>query len=154
MAAIQIAKAVGARVIATAGTTEKLEVCKRYGADECINYDTNPEWWNTVLELTGGKDKGGVDVVFDSVGLVEKSIKCAKTRGRIIIVGFTGREGNMEKVAMNRILLKQINVIGYVSLACYNYKSRNTNNLYFRDMVISLSGFQKRPKRSLKAQWR
>jgi len=121
LAAIQISKAVGARVIATAGTDEKLGICKRFGADECINYITNNEWWKRVLELTPSKRKDGqgsgvgVDLVFDSVGLIEKSIKCTKERGRIVIVGFAGREGNMEKLAMNRILLKQVKVIGYVS---------------------------------------
>lgn len=120
LAAIQIAKAIGARVIAAAGTKEKLEVCKRFGADEFVNYESDEEWWKTVLALTGGRD-GGVDVVFDSVGLVEKSIKRVKPRGRVVVVGFARREGGLEKVAVNRILFKQVKVIGYVSIAFLYY---------------------------------
>jgi len=110
--AVQIAKAIGARVIATAGSQAKLDVAKRFGADECVNYTSNSEWWKEVLDLTGGS---GVDVVYDSVGLVEKSLKCLKQKGRILIIGFAGTEGNIEKIAMNRVLLKQAQVIGYVS---------------------------------------
>ena len=110
--AVQIAKAIGARVIATAGSEAKLDVAKRFGADECVNYTSNAEWWKEVLDLTGGS---GVDVVYDSVGLVEKSLKCLKQKGRILIIGFAGTEGNIEKIAMNRVLLKQAQVIGYVS---------------------------------------
>lgn len=67
--AVQIAKAVGAKVIATGGSDEKLEVCRQFGADECVNYE-NPEWYKDVLKLTNG---AGVDVVYDSAGLVVSS---------------------------------------------------------------------------------
>lgn len=109
--AVQIAKAAGARVIATAGSEEKLEVTKRYGADVCINYNEE-EWWKRVLESTNGD---GVEVVYDPVGLVDKSLKCLKHKGRILVIGFAGMEGNLEKIAMNRVLLKQAQIIGYVS---------------------------------------
>jgi threonine dehydrogenase-like Zn-dependent dehydrogenase len=62
--------------------------------------------------LTGGE---GVDVVFDAVGAVEAGIKCCKYRGRVVIVGFAARSGDMERVMANRILLKGIAVFGYVS---------------------------------------
>lgn len=110
--AVQIGKAVGARVIATAGSPEKLDVAKRFGADDCVNY-SSPEWWNEVLALTNGS---GVDVVYDPVGLGDKSLKCVKQKGRILIIGFAGTEGNLEKIAMNRVLLKQAQIIGYVGL--------------------------------------
>jgi NADPH:quinone reductase len=58
--AVQIAKATGATVIATASTKEKLGVAKRFGVDECVNYTTNSDWWVEDLELTEGQ---GVDVV-------------------------------------------------------------------------------------------
>ncbi|KAG9243647.1 zeta-crystallin [Calycina marina] len=108
--AVQIAKAAGARVIATAGSDEKIGVARRFGADECVNYTTHPEWWENVLKMTEGD---GVDVVYDSVGLVGNSLKCLKWKGRILIIGFAGREGNIESVAMNRVLLKQAKLIGY-----------------------------------------
>ena len=109
--AVQIAKAVGAKVIATAGSEEKLEVASRFGADEIINY-TKGEWWKDVLNLTNGQ---GVDVVYDSVGMVDKSLKCLKHMGRVLVIGFAGTEGNIETIAMNRVLLKQAQIIGYVS---------------------------------------
>lgn len=110
--AVQIAKAVGARVIATAGSKEKLEVAKRFGADDVVSYD-DTDWWKQVLTLTNGE---GVDVVYDSVGLVDKSLKCLKHKGRVLVIGFAGTEGAIEKIAMNRVLLKQAQIIGYVSL--------------------------------------
>lgn len=112
LVAVQIAKAVGARVIAAAGSKRKLDVAKRFGADECINYTDGEDWWKIVLEKTNGK---GVDVVYDPVGMVDKSLKCLKPQGRIMLIGFAGREGNMERIAMNRVLLRQAQIIGYVS---------------------------------------
>ncbi|KAI8629815.1 zeta-crystallin [Xylariaceae sp. FL1651] len=110
LAAVQIAKAAGCRVIGTAGSEYKCRVAERYGADACINYQTEAEWWGKVLRLTEGK---GADVVFDSVGLVDRSLKCLAHRGCILVVGFAGREGDMEGVKANRILLKQARIIGY-----------------------------------------
>jgi len=110
MMAVQIAKAVGARVIATASSTEKLDAARRFGADECVNYTTNEKWWDEVNKLTSGE---GVDVVYDSVGLVGDSLRCLKWKGKILIIGFAGREGNLESVAMNRVLLKQAQIMGY-----------------------------------------
>ena len=106
--ALQVAKAVGARVVATAGSREKL---RRFGADEIIEYRER-EWWKAVLELTGGE---GVDVGYDSVGLVEKSLKCLKHKGRVLVIGFAGTEGDIERIAMNRVLLKQAQLVGYAS---------------------------------------
>ncbi|KAI1810207.1 zeta-crystallin [Poronia punctata] len=110
LAAVQIAKAVGARVIGTAGSEGKCRVAEKYGADICINYQENPEWWKQVQTMTGDS---GVDLAYDSVGMVNASMKCLAHRGRIMVVGFSGREGNMEDVKMNRILLKQAQVVGY-----------------------------------------
>ncbi|KAG8680971.1 hypothetical protein FRC09_017846 [Ceratobasidium sp. 395] len=107
LAAVQIAKALGARVIATAGTEEKLQVCKSLGgADEVLNY-TKPGWQKRVLELTNGK---GVDVIYDPVGLIKDSLKCIAWKGRAIVVGFAA--GQIEKVPMNLVLLKNISIVG------------------------------------------
>jgi NADPH2:quinone reductase len=78
--------------------------------DAVLRYD-EAGWEKEVLEASGGK---GVDVVFDTVGLVEKSLRCLRYGGRVVVAGFAGREGKMEKVAMNRILLKGAAVLGYV----------------------------------------
>lgn len=114
--AVQIAKAVGAHVVATASTPAKLAIARQFGADHTVCYGTDTlsetKWWNEVLALTKGE---GVDVVFDPVGLVSNSLRCLKWKGRILVVGFAGREGDLESVAMNRVLLKQAVVVGYVS---------------------------------------
>ncbi|KAI1338380.1 zeta-crystallin [Xylariaceae sp. FL0016] len=108
LAAVQIARAFGCTVIATAGSEEKCTVAKKYGADVCINYEANRTWWESVLKHTNDH---GADVVFDSVGLVGLSLKCLAHRGRVLVIGFAGREGN--SVTMNRVLLKQASLVGY-----------------------------------------
>jgi NADPH2:quinone reductase len=113
--AVQIARAMGARVIGTVGSVEKASVVRKLGVDIVIRYD-EPAWEKKVLKATGGK---GVDVVFDTVGLVEKSLRCLRYGGRIVVAGFAGLEGNMEMLAMNRILLKGAVVLGYVRSANY-----------------------------------
>ncbi|KAF3901710.1 Zeta-crystallin [Dactylellina cionopaga] len=106
LAAIQVAKALGARVIATAGTDKKLKICKSFGADHGIIYN-DKSWTQEVMKLTGGR---GVDVVYDPVGLVDLSMKCINWNGRILVIGFAG--GAIEKVALNRVLLKNISLVG------------------------------------------
>ena len=126
--AVQIAKAVGARVIATASSSAKIAVARRFGADECVDY-SKPSWADEVMKITGGK---GVDVVFDPVGLVDLSLKCLKQRGRILVVGFAGTEGKLERIAMNRVLLRQAQLIGYV-------RSRSFHSLiYIFQMFLHL----------------
>jgi NADPH:quinone reductase len=107
LAAVQIAKAFGATVIATAGTEHKLDIAKRFGADYAINY-RDKSWPDKVRSLT--PDSRGVDIVYDPVGLITLSTKCIAWNGRLIVVGFVG--GEIEKVATNRILLKNISVVG------------------------------------------
>ncbi|KAI1120617.1 hypothetical protein F5Y10DRAFT_120948 [Nemania abortiva] len=106
LAAVQVAKAFGATVIATAGTARKLEVARAFGADHVIDY-RDASWPDQVRKLTKGR---GVDIVYDPVGLVDKSTKCVAWNGRILIVGFAA--GAIEKVAMNKVLLKNISLVG------------------------------------------
>ncbi|KAK4227253.1 thioredoxin reductase [Podospora fimiseda] len=107
LAAVQIAKAYGATVIATAGTPRKLEVAKAFGADHVVDY-RDEKWPEIVKKLT---PKGrGVDIVYDPVGMVDKSTKCTAWNGRILIIGFAA--GTIEKVAMNKVLLKNISLVG------------------------------------------
>lgn len=107
LAAVQIAKAFGAIVIATAGTKHKLDVAKSFGADYGIDY-TDPSWPEQVKKLT---PKGrGVDIVYDPVGMIDKSTKCIRWNGRLLVIGFAA--GAIEKVAMNKILLKNISIVG------------------------------------------
>lgn len=107
-AAIQIGRALGARVIATAGSDEKLDVCFRSGAEAAIDY-RKADFVQRILEITQGR---GVDVVFDPVGgnVFEQSTRCIAFEGRIVVIGFAS--GNVPSIAVNRILLKNIDIIG------------------------------------------
>ncbi|EFQ25482.1 zinc-binding dehydrogenase [Colletotrichum graminicola M1.001] len=107
LAAVQVAKAFGATVIATASTPRKLEIAKAFGADHVIDY-READWPAKVKALT---PKGrGVDIVYDPVGMVDASTKCTAWNGRILIIGFAA--GKIEKVAMNKVLLKNISLVG------------------------------------------
>lgn len=108
--AVQIAQARGARVIGAVGSGGKKGVVKALGAEVVVDYSV-PGWEQQVLAATPGGE--GVDLTFDPVGLVEPSIRCSRYGGRIVVVGFAGREGDLEKIAANRILLKGITVVGY-----------------------------------------
>ena len=107
LAAVQIAKAFGATVIATVSSGRKSLVAESFGADYVIDYGKQ-DWPDKVKKLT--PDGRGVDIVYDSVGLTALSTKCIAWNGRLVVVGFAG--GELEKVATNRILLKNISVIG------------------------------------------
>ncbi|KAH7018517.1 uncharacterized protein B0I36DRAFT_336133 [Microdochium trichocladiopsis] len=107
LAAVQIAKAFGATVIATAGTQRKLDVAREFGADHVVDY-READWPDKVRALT--PKKRGVDIVYDPVGLVDRSTKCIAWNGRILVVGFAA--GTIEKVAMNKVLLKNISLVG------------------------------------------
>lgn len=107
LAAVQIAKALGGFVIAAAGTAAKLEIARKYGADKTIDYSI-PGWEAEVKKMTPqGK---GVDVVIDPVGMVNKSLNCVRWNARIVVIGFTS--GKVEEVKMNRVLLKNVSLVG------------------------------------------
>ncbi|MGH0036951.1 MAG: NADPH:quinone oxidoreductase family protein [Myxococcota bacterium] len=108
LAAVQIGKALGARVIATAGGAEKLEVARRSGADVLVDY-REQDFVARVMEETDGR---GADVIYDSVGgdTFDRSTKCIAWNGRLLVVGFAG--GRIPSIRANRILLKNIAVTG------------------------------------------
>jgi NADPH:quinone reductase len=99
LTAVQIAKALGATVIATC-SPGKFDVAKRFGADFVVDY-TRTGWMDEVKGICKKLGRGGVDVVYDSVGKVEESLKVVGWNGRILVIGFAG--GKIEKVAMNRV---------------------------------------------------
>ena len=99
LTAVQIAKALGAIVIATS-SPGKFAVATRFGADYTVDY-TKKEWVDEVKAICKKLGKGGVDVVYDSVGKVEESLRVVAWNARILIIGFAG--GKIEKVAMNRV---------------------------------------------------
>lgn len=110
LAAIEVGKLLGARVIAAASSAEKLDIARQHGADETINYGVE-NLRDRVRGLTDGK---GVDVVFDPVGgaAFEQSVRCVGWEGRILIIGFAS--GDIPQVAANMILVKNFSVTGVV----------------------------------------
>jgi NADPH2:quinone reductase len=108
IAAIQIGKALGATVIATAGADDKLEICRQVGADHVINYK-DEDFAAVVARLTGGK---GANVIYDPVGgdVFDRSLKCIAWEGRILVIGFAS--GRIPEVPANKILLKNISIVG------------------------------------------
>lgn len=113
LSAVQVAKALGCTVVATAGTEAKREVCRRFGADWVVDY-SGEGWAKEVVELCRrertGNGQVGVDVVFDPVGMVDQSLRCVAWNARLVVIGFAA--GNIEKVAMNRVLLKNVSLVG------------------------------------------
>jgi NADPH2:quinone reductase len=105
-AAVQLAKALGARVIAVASTERKGDVARAAGADDVVAVDG---FRAATAELTGGR---GVDVVVDPVGgdRFTDSLRCLAPEGRLLVIGFTG--GDIPTVKVNRLLLNNISVTG------------------------------------------
>lgn len=111
VAAIQIAKAMGARVINTSSSDKKLERTRLLGVDELINYRQTPEWGEKVLALTGGH---GVDHVVEvgGPGTLAQSIKSVRVGGHIALIGvLTGREG---EVPTMELMAKQARIQGLI----------------------------------------
>lgn len=108
LAAIEIGKILGARVIAAASSQEKLDVCRQHGADELINYTTE-DLKERLKELTKGK---GVDVVYDPVGgsYSEVALRGTAWRGRYLVIGFTA--GDIPRIPLNLPLLKGCSIVG------------------------------------------
>ena len=108
MAAIQLGKAMGARVIATAGSAAKLEFCRAQGAEHVLDYN-DAAWVDRVKEITGGR---GADVIYDPVGgdIFDLSTRCIAPEGRLLVVGFAS--GRIPSPPLNRVLLKDISIVG------------------------------------------
>ena len=107
LAAVELGKLMGARVIAAASSREKLSVCLDRGADETINY-SEEDLKARAKELTGGK---GVDVIYDCVGgdYAESALRAIAWEGRFLVIGFTA---GIPKLPLNLTLLKSCQVIG------------------------------------------
>ena len=108
LAAIEIGKALGARVIAAASSEEKLAVCREHGADATINYSTE-DLREAIKAATGGK---GPDVIYDPVGGIyaEPAFRSIGWRGRYLVVGFAN--GEIPKLPLNLTLLKGASLMG------------------------------------------
>ena len=108
LAAVQIGKLMGARVIAAASSEDKLALCKQHGADLTINY-SKETLKDAVKALTKGQ---GADVIYDPVGgeLAQQCFSCIAWNGRYLVIGFAA--GTIPEIAMNRLLLKQASAVG------------------------------------------
>ncbi|MEQ8432838.1 MAG: NADPH:quinone oxidoreductase family protein [Oceanicaulis sp.] len=108
IATVQLAKAMGAKVIAAASSDEKLAFAKENGADETVNYTTE-DLKAKVKELTGGK---GVDVVYDPVGgdFAEPALRASGWDARYLVIGFAA--GPIPKIPLNLALLNSRNIVG------------------------------------------
>ena len=107
-AAIQLARAAGARVFSTAGGPEKVKVCEKLGAEVAVDYKEE-NFVDAVKEATDGR---GAEVIFDPVGgeVFDLSRRCVAFEGRIVIVGFTS--GSIADVPTNHLLVKNYSVVG------------------------------------------
>tara|TARA_B100000787_G_scaffold5811_1_gene4351 strand:- start:4860 stop:5837 length:978 start_codon:yes stop_codon:yes gene_type:complete len=108
LAAVQLGKLMGAKVIAAASTDEKLALCKHYGADLTINYEKE-DLKKRIKELTDGK---GADVIYDPVGghNTEQALRATAWEGRLLVVGFAA--GTIPKIPLNLTLLKGCQIMG------------------------------------------
>jgi len=108
VSAIEIGKAMGARVIAAASSEDKLAVCRQVGADETINYSTE-NLKDRINELTGCK---GADQVYDPVGgaYTEQALRAIAWRGKLLVIGFAA--GEIPRIPLNLALLRERQILG------------------------------------------
>jgi NADPH2:quinone reductase len=108
LAAVELGRVMGARVIAAASTDEKLRFCREHGADETINYSTE-DLKTRIRELTGG---AGADVVYDPVGgpYAEPALRSTAWEGRFLVIGFAA--GEIPRIPLNLALLRGCSIVG------------------------------------------
>jgi NADPH2:quinone reductase len=132
VAAIEIGKVLGLRVIACASSDDKLAVCREHGADETINYATE-DLRERIKALTGDK---GVDIIYDPVGgaYAEAALRSSNWRARFLVIGFAG--GDIPKIPLNLPLLMERSIVGV-----YWGEWTRRNPQEFADAVRELSGW-------------
>ena len=133
-AAIEIGKALGARVIAAASTEEKLDICRQHGADVCINYSTE-DLREAIKVATNSK---GPDVIYDPVGGIyaESAFRQIAWRGRYLVVGFAN--GEIPKLPLNLTLLKGASLVG-VFWGEFAKREPKANLLAMRELMTWLA---------------
>lgn len=116
LAAVELGRAMGARVIAAASTPEKLEICRQHGADATLLYpsgeldkDQQRAFTDQIKEVAGGE---GVDVIYDPVGssYAEPALRAIAWEGRYLVIGFAA--GNIPAIPLNLALLKSCQIVG------------------------------------------
>jgi len=108
LSAVEIGKAMGAKVIGTGGNNEKLKIVTEHGADHVINYNEGP-FKDRVKEICGS---AGADVIYDPVGgdIFDESLRCINWDGRLLVIGFTS--GRIPAAPANLALLKNCSIVG------------------------------------------
>jgi NADPH:quinone reductase len=141
LAAIEIGKALGARVIAAASTDEKLAICREHGADATIQYERE-DLRERITALTGGR---GPDVVYDPVGgrYAEPAFRSIGWRGRYLVVGFA--TGEIPRLAANLALLKGASIVG-VFWGEFARREPERNHAAFETLVSWLREGKLRPR--------
>jgi NADPH2:quinone reductase len=130
MAAVEIGKAMGARVIAAASSEDKLAFCRSKGADDTINY-ASEDLRERIKTLTGG---AGPDVIYDPVGgsYTEAAFRSIGWGGRHLVVGFA--DGQVPKLPLNLPLLKGASIVG-VFLGAFLRRDPETTREHLRDLI-------------------
>lgn len=130
LAAVELGKAMGARVIAAASSEEKLAVCRAHGADECINY-ASEDLKERIKALTTGK---GVDVIYDPVGgkYSEIALRGMAWEGRYLVVGFAA--GDIPRIPLNLTLLKGCSIMG-VFWGSFTSRDPQRNQAHLRELM-------------------
>ncbi len=130
LAALQIGKIMGARVIAAASSDEKLAICKQHGADELINYSR--EDLKERVKVLGGKK--GIDVIYDPVGgsYAEAALRGMGWGGRYLVIGFTA--GEIPRIPLNLTLLKGCSIVG-VFWGAFTEREPQRNREYLQELL-------------------
>ncbi|HEY0753347.1 MAG TPA: NADPH:quinone oxidoreductase family protein [Ktedonobacteraceae bacterium] len=140
LAAVELGKALGARVIAAASSAEKLAVCQEHGADECINY-ASEDLKERIKALTAGK---GVDVVYDPVGgnYSETALRGMAWEGRYLVIGFAA--GDIPRIPLNLTLLKGCSIVG-VFWGSFTSRDPQRNQEHLRELLAWYQAGKIRP---------
>ena len=135
LAAVQLGKLMGARVIACASSADKLATCKKHGADDLVNY-ASEDLREAIKRLTAGR---GVDVVLDPVGgaCAEPCVRGMAWKGRYLVVGFAA--GEIPKIPLNLALLKGCSIVG---VACMEPAGSAEN---FRRLIAWIAAGELKP---------
>lgn len=138
IAAVEVGKALGARVVAAASTPDKMELAARHGADFVVN-SRSDDLVAQIKKLTGG-----VDVAFDPVGgdAFRAALKCINFEGRILVIGFAGGERQM--VPANHVLVKNCDIIG-LSWSFYREKKLHVDQHAFAELCRMYEAGQMNP---------
>jgi NADPH2:quinone reductase len=143
LAAVEVGKVMGARVIAAASSKEKLALCREHGADETVNY-ADEDLKTSVRELTGGE---GADVVYDPVGgrYTEPALRATAWEGRYLVIGFAA--GEIPRIPLNLALLRGCSIVG-VFLGAFVGRQPDRHRHYADELVVWWKDGRLRPHTS------